>query len=140
MPRGKSLIVTALDGAALLRGPGDRNPPQPPWRVLSGKNEGITPGLEIEDARGRRYLIKFDPLSNPEMASAADAIGSKLFYALGYNTPENYIVRFRREQFRLTPESRIVDYRGKEKRMDERDLRDALQEPNAADSPFVLRR
>jgi hypothetical protein len=29
-------------------------------------------------------------------------IGSKLFYALGYNTPENYIVHFRREQLQIT--------------------------------------
>ena len=29
------------------------------------------------------------------MASAADVISSKFLYALGYNVPENYIVRFR---------------------------------------------
>ena len=36
----------------------------------------------------------------PGAASAADVIGSKAFYALGYNTPENYIVHFRRENWR----------------------------------------
>ena len=67
-----------------------------PWSVLSGKNEGITPGLVFRDSAGRRYFLKFDPKSNPEMASAADVIGSKFFYALGYNVPENYIVYFTR--------------------------------------------
>jgi hypothetical protein len=43
-------------------------------------------------------LLKFDPPSNPEMASAADIITSKFLYALGYNVPENYIVYFEREQ------------------------------------------
>src|SRR5262249_4939328 len=37
----------------------------------------------------------------PEMASAADVISSKFFYALGYNTPENYVVHFRYETLRL---------------------------------------
>ena len=55
----------------------------------------------IRDAAGRKYLIKFDPLTNPEMASAADVITSKFFYALGYNVPENYVVHFDREQIAI---------------------------------------
>src|SRR6266545_2313855 len=56
----------------LVRGPGTSHPPSAdgPWTVLSGKNEGITPGLVIQDSAKRRYLLKFDPLGNPEMASA----------------------------------------------------------------------
>ena len=37
----------------------------------------------------------------PELCSAADVIGSKFFYALGYITPENYIVHFRRENLAI---------------------------------------
>ena len=46
-------------------------------------------------------MIKFDPKDNIEMATAADVIGSKFFWALGYNVPDNYPVRFRRDQLRL---------------------------------------
>ena len=35
------------------------------WTIVSGKNEGITPGFTIADARGDVYFVKFDPPSNP---------------------------------------------------------------------------
>jgi hypothetical protein len=60
------------------------------------------PGFVIEDEQRRRYLLKLDPPDYPELASAADVIGSKVFYALGYNTPENYIVHFRREDLTIS--------------------------------------
>jgi hypothetical protein len=87
----------------LQRGPGNSAPPDSSqkWRVTAAKSNGITPGFVIVDARGNRYLLKFDPPEYPEMCSAADVIGSKLFYALGYSTPENYIVNFRREQLQI---------------------------------------
>lgn len=88
----------------LVRGPGDRRPPSPsgPWRIVSAKISGVTPGFTIEDPAGTRYLLKFDSPRYQEMASAADVIGSKFFYAFGYNVPENYIVRFKREQLVLS--------------------------------------
>jgi hypothetical protein len=88
----------------LQRGPGNRTPPDSdrPWRITSAKSDGITPGFVIEDSRKNRYVLKFDPPEYPELCSAADVIGSKLFYALGYNTPENYIVHFRREQLEIS--------------------------------------
>ncbi len=84
----------------LVRGPGNQRPPEASgkWRIISAKTDGVTPGFMIEDATGTRYLLKLDPPRNPELASAADVIGSKFFFALGYNTPENYIIRFRRDQ------------------------------------------
>jgi hypothetical protein len=91
----------SLEG--LKRGPGNSNPPSAsgPWTVLSGKNQGVSPGLMIRDSAGRKYLLKFDPMQYPEMASAVDVIGCKFFYALGYNVPENYIVRFDRSQLKV---------------------------------------
>jgi hypothetical protein len=84
----------------LRRGPGNTAPPSPTgrWRVVSAKSDGVTPGFVIEDEQNNRYLLKLDSPDYPELASAADIIGSKFFYALGYNTPENYIVRFEREK------------------------------------------
>ena len=79
----------------LVRGPGDDRPPADgPWTVVSAKTEGLTPGFMIKDRSGQRYLLKFDPRKNPEMASAADFLGSRFFHALGYNTPQNYISSF----------------------------------------------
>ena len=33
-----------------------------PWRVFRSKIGGLTPGLQIIDGRGDRYVIKFDPV------------------------------------------------------------------------------
>ncbi|MEO8593249.1 MAG: hypothetical protein ABI759_08005 [Candidatus Solibacter sp.] len=99
----------------LQRGPGNTTPPDPKraWRIKAAKSDGITPGLVIEDGRNNRYVLKFDPPENPELCSAADVIGSKIFYALGYNTPENYIVHFRREQLETTDGLMYRDPSGK---------------------------
>lgn len=93
----------------LIVGPGANNAPsrEAPWRILSLKDQGVTPGFLIEDARKRRYFLKFDPATNPEMATAADVIGSRFFWALGYFVPEYYIVYFDRGQLAINPGAKI---------------------------------
>jgi hypothetical protein len=112
----------------LVRGSGDANAPamDGPWTVVSGKNEGVTPGLVIRDFKGRKYFLKFDPKSNPEMASAADVAGAKFFYDLGYNVPENYIVRFTRNQLVVNDKSTYRTPDGKKRAMTDRDVDDVL--------------
>jgi hypothetical protein len=114
----------------MVEGPGATHAPaiDKPWTVISGKNEGITPGLVIRDSAGRKYFVKFDPLSNPEMASATDVLGSKFFYALGYNVPENYIVRFTRQQLALDPaKSTFRNPAGRDRPMTEGDIEMVLE-------------
>jgi hypothetical protein len=112
----------------LVRGPGDSHAPAAgPWTVVSGKNEGITPGLVIRDSAGRRYFLKFDPKSNPDMASAADVIGCKFFHDLGYNTPENYIVTFSRGRLRLDAKSKFRNPEGRDRPMMQRDIDEVLE-------------
>ena len=80
----------------LARGPDKGTGPetQGPWTITSAKVEGYTPGFNIRDANGDNYLIKFDPYGFLELSSAAEVITGKIFYAAGYNVPENYIVVF----------------------------------------------
>src|SRR5206468_1981458 len=47
-----------------------------------------------KDKRGEQYLLKFDPEGYPELQSGAEVISTKILYAAGYNTPENYIAVF----------------------------------------------
>lgn len=112
----------------LVRGPADGNAPSMDrsWQVVTAKAEGVTPGFTILDSRGRRYLLKFDPVNYPEIATAADVISSKFFYALGYNVPENYIVTFGREQLVLNKEVVFTDHFGKVRKMTERDVTEIL--------------
>lgn len=113
---------------ALKQGASANLPPsaQGPWTVIGAKNEGITPGFVILDANKRRYFVKFDPLSNPEMATGADQIALKLFYALGYHVPDNYVVYFTRDMLALGEGVEVTDERGKTHKMTDRDVNEIL--------------
>jgi len=108
----------------LVRGPNIGTGPSitERWIVTEGKTEGITPGFRIRDSRGDHYVIKFDPVTNPEMATAAEVISTKFFYAMGYNVPENYLVFFRRDDLRVDKSAEISVGLGPKRRMTETDL------------------
>jgi hypothetical protein len=107
----------------IRRGPNTNDgPAEGTWTVVRGKTQGVTPGFTIKDPRGDRYIIKFDPKENPEMSTAAEIISSKLFYAMGYNTTENTLVLFKRDQLAVDPEAKIVDPLGEKRLMTEDDL------------------
>lgn len=91
-----------LSTEAIQRGP-DRaaGPPRGPWTAIAGKSDGVTPGLQLRDSTGQRYFVKFDPPANPEMASGAEVISTKILYALGYHVPENYIATLRRDDISI---------------------------------------
>ena len=102
----------------IVRGPFKGQPPQPgKWTIVGGKSEGISPGLTMRDSAGTLYFVKFDPKSNPEMASGAEVISTRFFYALGFNVPENYIAAIRREDLEVAPEARIRDEHGRRRPM-----------------------
>ncbi|MGA2607927.1 MAG: hypothetical protein ABSH01_10795 [Terriglobia bacterium] len=111
----------------LQHGPGVDAPPVPPFTVIGVKTEGITPGFQMSDAKGRLYFVKPDPVSNPEMATAADVIGARFFYALGYYTPQNYLVYLRRSDLKVSPRATVDGLGGKKRPMLERDLDDILR-------------
>jgi len=81
----------------LVRGPDRGEGPDlsQTWVIIGAKTEGVTPGFRIRDGRGDVYFIKFDPLYLPQMATSAEVIGTKFFYAFGYNVPENYLTYWR---------------------------------------------
>jgi hypothetical protein len=123
----------------LQRGPGNSAPPDPnsAWRIVSAKSDGITPGFVVEDARKNRYVLKFDPPADPELCSAADVIGSKVFYALGYNTPENYIVHLRGENLEIGEGVMYHDPSGKKRPLTGHVLDELLKgQPKAPDGMY----
>lgn len=78
-----------------------------PWTVRSAKTEGVTPGFVIEDGRGDRYLIKFDPPGALGMTTRAGVVSARIFHAAGYNVPNDNVVTFRPEMLRLGEDVRI---------------------------------
>jgi hypothetical protein len=112
----------------LVRGPGNSNAPstEGQWRITEAKTEGVTPGFTIKDVKGRTYQVKFDMPANAELGTGADVMGSKFFYALGYNTPENYIVYFTEERVVVDPQTKFIDHRGVERPMQQTDVEKIL--------------
>jgi hypothetical protein len=93
--------------------------------VIGGKTAGISPGFTVRDAKGDTYLFKFDPKGNLHLASAAGVISSRLFWAAGYYTPEDYIVVFDSAHLVLDPEAEI-DTQFEERPMVQEDIQSVL--------------
>lgn len=95
----------------LMRGPnlGSVPGPKQSWEIIRGKSQGLTPGFQILDEKGDRYVIKLDPVDVPEVASAAEIIATKIFYAIGYNVPENHIVYRPLTTIKIAPGTMVED-------------------------------
>jgi len=94
----------------MLKGPGGHGGPAPGrWKVVKAKTQGVSPGFQIKDSEGTRFAIKFDPPGFPEMATGADVVTSYLYWAAGYNVPENVIVSFRRDDLEIGPGATYED-------------------------------
>ncbi len=97
-----------------------------PWVIIGAKTEGVTPGFRIRDGRGDIYFIKFDPLYWPQMATSTEVIGTKFFYAFGYNVPENYLAYWR-PVYETDPEAEVLWESGHEARLSRAYVEDVLK-------------
>ena len=112
----------------LTRGPDTGSGPTGMWTIVSAKIDGRAVGFTIRDEAGAMYFIKFDPPSNPEMATAAEVIATKFLHAFGYNVPENYLVSITRDRIAIAGSALIDDDNGRRRAMDERDLAALLKQ------------
>ncbi len=91
----------------LLHGVEVVGPPHPPVTVIDAKPEG-NPGFIVLDARGEKYVIKFDPPEFPGIETTTDMIVDRFFWGFGYNVPEDYVFMFRRdEDMRIDPDGEL---------------------------------
>lgn len=119
----------------IAQGPGNGQPPaEGVWKIVAAKTEGVTPGFRIKDPKGRQYILKFDPLKYPEMATGADVIGSMALHALGYNVPQNYLVVFDPKQLEIEDGATMPDVQGHDRPIERFDVDHALLKvPRRAD-------
>ena len=117
----------SMSPQAVGRGPTSEGPDTSrTLTVVAGRAAGISPKFTVRDARGSTFIVKFDPKGNLHLASAAGVISSRLFYAAGYYTPEDYIVVFDPARLVIDAEAEITDATGKERQMTEEDIRKVL--------------
>lgn len=120
--------ITAPGGMTprqVAEGPPGAAPASGPLRVVDGKVGGVSPGFTVEDAKGERYLLKFDPPAYPGLASGADVVSSRLFWAAGYHVPKDVVVRIDPDDLRLDPDAEVETSEG-ERPMTEGDIGTAL--------------
>jgi hypothetical protein len=112
--------VRDMSLAELTRGPLAIESPElhKPWKIKSTKVGGAQVGFLFEDARGIRFLLKFDSRGYPEQETATSAIVSKLFWAFGYNVPEDFVVDLRREDLVIPDDAVAVDRQGDKRPLD----------------------
>jgi hypothetical protein len=92
----------------LVRGP-DRltRPNIQDWPIVAGKAEGKQPGYRVQSPDKHLWQIEFDPPAHPEMASAAEVIGTAFYHALGYNVVEVYVADVDPAKIQIGPNARI---------------------------------
>jgi hypothetical protein len=91
-------------GSAISESPFDNLP----WTITGGKDGGFDLGFEFEDARGAKYILKFDDPNEPELATGAHMIASRILYAIGYNVPEDYLGEIDRKDLEVGPKSKLT--------------------------------
>ncbi|MBN2000340.1 hypothetical protein JW935_22510 [candidate division KSB1 bacterium] len=92
------------------------------WKIVRAKTQGLTPGFSIKDPKGDLYLIKFDPPGHNELASGAEVAVTKIFYAAGYNVPQNFVVYFHPDRLELAENVEYIGKNGQVRPMNEQDL------------------
>jgi hypothetical protein len=97
-----------------------------PWRVTGAKPDGANPGFFVTAPDGQRYLLKMDSHYQPERATAADVVGSKLYWAAGYFTPCNEVVTFPESILVIAPGATRKDDVGHDVPITERDVKTVL--------------
>ncbi|HYI91959.1 MAG TPA: hypothetical protein VEX68_00305 [Bryobacteraceae bacterium] len=92
------------------------------WTVVHEKTTGFAPGFTARDAKGVTWFLSFDPPSNPEGATGALVIATKIFWALGYNQVETFLTSVNRENMDIDPSATTRRPSGKRTPLTSKDL------------------
>ena len=103
----EEVAMGACDPAEVL----DPEMPDGAWEIDQGKPNGANPGFRIR-VKGVKYMLKADPPDQPDRATGATAIASRLFFAGGWWAPCDSVVYFRPSILRLEPGLTATDNSG----------------------------
>jgi hypothetical protein len=115
----------------IARGPGGDDPgPESfkPWTITGLKAGGRNPGFVFKDSRGVRYICKFDKPDFPTVSTAAGAVAARLFWACGYNVPDDRVVFFRRKDLSVGKDATYRSSFGRKKSLREEKVDEFLLE------------
>jgi hypothetical protein len=117
--------VTADD---IVRGPNAGAPPNAErWTITREKSGGFAPGFTAKDGNDETWFVSFDPPANPEGATGAMIVATKLFWALGYNQVETFITTVDPTHLTIDPKATMRRPNGKRTPMTHADLNAILE-------------
>jgi hypothetical protein len=96
------------------------------WVIDKGKESGATDGFRVTIPGKGKYLFKADDEGHPERATAAQTVGTGVYYAAGLYVPCEQIVYFKPSALKLTPGLRRKDNLVKDVPFDEAALEAVL--------------
>jgi len=116
--------MRAMSDEELAQGscPDELLDPSRPWTVTAAKPNGANPGFIIKGPEGRGWLLKFDGLKQPDRATTADVLGSRLYHAAGYFSPCNIIVFFEPDVLQMGEGAETKDHLGNDRPMNREDV------------------
>jgi hypothetical protein len=118
----------AITTEELVRGTNVGDPPDPSkWVLIREKTAGAHPGFTAMDAKGHTWFLEFDPPEYAEGATAAVAIATKIFYALGYNQVESFLTTFDPKNATIDPKATVRRPNGKRTRFTTDDMNAILE-------------
>ncbi len=127
------LGVRALDPAEVRRGSCsekvlDPNGADGSWTIDKGKDNGANPGFRVNIKGLGKFMLKTDPIEEPDRATGATAISSRIYHAVGYYAPCDTVVYFRRALLKLKPGLTVTNNQGQTSAFDQAALEHILEQ------------
>jgi hypothetical protein len=112
----------------IVKGPVPGPAPVPTqWTITREKSSGAAPGFTARDANGQTWFVSFDAPPNPDGATGALAVSTRLFWALGYNQVEYFLTEMRPETIQIDPKATRKRPSGDRTPLTEKDVRETLE-------------
>ena len=105
----------------------DAGMPDGSWIIDKGKDNGANPGFRVNVPGLGKFMLKTDPETEPERATGATAIASRIYYALGYFSPCDSVVYFNPKLLKLKPGLTVTNNEGVTTAFDEKALNSVLK-------------
>jgi hypothetical protein len=103
-------LEARLTPEAVAAGPPAAVAPVVPLTIRAGNEAAAEFGFDVIDAAGRHYRLKFDPPGHAGLATGAEAVAHRLFWAAGYNTPGAFVVEFAVDDLRIADGATILHH------------------------------
>ncbi len=90
----------------------DPNAPDGSWTIDKGKDNGANPGFRVNIEGLGKFMLKSDPEGEPDRATGATAVSSRIYHAVGYYAPCDTVVYFRPSLLKLKPGLTVTNNEG----------------------------